>query len=103
MRKLIRSVGVFLFMVGITAHAQTITPQAEQRAKDIVTKMTLQEKIEYISGYTSFLCVPFPVWEYLKSSWLTGRREFVIMLPRALYILPEYFPLLLGTGNYFIS
>ena len=54
MRKLIRSVGVFLFMVGITAHAQTITPQAEQRAKDIVTKMTLQEKIEYISGYTSF-------------------------------------------------
>ena len=39
MRKLIRSVGVFLFMVGITAHAQTITPQAEQRAKDIVTKM----------------------------------------------------------------
>ena len=34
--------------------AQTITPQAEQRAKDIVTKMTLQEKIEYISGYTSF-------------------------------------------------
>ena len=46
MRKLIRSVGVFLFMVGITAHAQTITPQAEQRAKDIVTKMTLQEKIE---------------------------------------------------------
>lgn len=43
------------------------------------------------------------VWEYLKSSWLTGRREFVIMLPRALYILPEYFPLLLGTGNYFIS
>ena len=28
--------------------------QAEQRAREIVSKMTLQEKIEYISGYTSF-------------------------------------------------
>lgn len=38
----------------LSLFAQTLTPQAEQRAKEIVSKMTLQEKIEYISGYTSF-------------------------------------------------
>lgn len=38
----------------VRMHAQPITLQAEQRAKELVSKMTLQEKIAYISGYTSF-------------------------------------------------
>lgn len=41
-------------LAGITADAQQITPQAEQRARDLVSRMTLKEKIDYISGYTSF-------------------------------------------------
>lgn len=35
-------------------YAQIIDESAEQRAKDLVSKMTLKEKIEYISGETSF-------------------------------------------------
>ena len=93
MKKKIGGIGLCMLWSILTC-AQTITPQAEQRAKDIVSKMTLQEKIEYISGYTSFSLRAIP---------RLGIPEFVIMLPRALYILPEYFPLLLGTGNYFIS
>lgn len=42
------------YLAGITADAQQIIPQAEQRARDLVSKMTLKEKIDYISGYTSF-------------------------------------------------
>lgn len=42
------------YLAGITADAQQITPQAEQRARDLVSQMTLKEKIDYISGYTSF-------------------------------------------------
>ena len=53
MKKKIGGIGLCMLWSILTC-AQTITPQAEQRAKDIVTKMTLQEKIEYISGYTSF-------------------------------------------------
>ena len=60
-----------------------------------------RENRVYLRIYQFFSACHSPFGEYLKSSWLTGRREFVIMLPRALYILPEYFPLLLGTGNYF--
>ena len=53
MKKKIGGIGLCMLWSILTC-AQTITPQAEQRAKDIVSKMTLQEKIEYISGYTSF-------------------------------------------------
>ena len=52
--KKIGGIGLCMLAWSILTCAQTITPQAEQRAKDIVSKMTLQEKIEYISGYTSF-------------------------------------------------
>lgn len=41
-------------LAGMTAHAQEITPQAEQRARELVSQMTLKEKIDYLSGYTSF-------------------------------------------------
>ena len=54
MKKKIGGIGLCMLAWSILTCAQTITPQAEQRAKDIVSKMTLQEKIEYISGYTSF-------------------------------------------------
>ena len=39
----------------LAADAQVyITPQAEQRAKALVSQMTLEEKIDYISGPKSF-------------------------------------------------
>lgn len=37
-----------------TADAQNITPDARQRAKDYVEKMTLEEKVSMLSGATSF-------------------------------------------------
>ena len=54
MKKKTGIIGLCMFTCSILTYAQTITPQAEQRAKEIVSKMTLQEKIEYISGFTSF-------------------------------------------------
>ena len=54
MKKKTGIIGLCMLACSILTHAQTITPQVEQRAKEIVSKMTLQEKIEYISGYTSF-------------------------------------------------
>ena len=54
MRKIIATIGLCLLMMNTFVVAQEITSEAEQRAKEIVSKMTLQEKIEYISGYTSF-------------------------------------------------
>lgn len=55
MKNRIKAIALY-FIVGCIAgvNAQTITSQAEQRAKEIVAKMTLTEKIEYLSGYTSF-------------------------------------------------
>ena len=51
-----------LLCCAITAKAQVcITPQAEQRARELVSQMTLEEKIDYISGPKSFLypgCTP---------------------------------------------
>src|SRR5574344_1032997 len=44
----------------ISSAAQVITSEATQRAKEIVSKMTLREKIDYISGYTAFSILPIP-------------------------------------------
>ena len=41
MKKKIGGIGLCMLAWSILTCAQTITPQAEQRAKDIVTKMTL--------------------------------------------------------------
>lgn len=38
----------------VAAKAQTVTPEIEKRAADIVAKMTLEEKVSYLSGATSF-------------------------------------------------
>ena len=54
MRKIITTIGLCLLMMNTLVVAQEITPEVEQRARKIVSRMTLQEKIEYISGYTSF-------------------------------------------------
>lgn len=54
MKKKIGIISLCMLACSILACAQTITPQVEQRAKELVSKMTLQEKIDYISGYTSF-------------------------------------------------
>lgn len=51
---LLKSMIFVACLAGMTAHAQEITPQAEQRARELVSQMTLKEKIDYLSGYTSF-------------------------------------------------
>lgn len=43
-----------------------ITPQAEQRAKALVSQMTLEEKIDYISGPKSFNIRAVPDWGFPK-------------------------------------
>lgn len=51
-----------LLCCAITAKAQVcITPQVEQRARELVSQMTLEEKIDYISAPKSFYipgCTP---------------------------------------------
>ena len=43
-----------LLCCAITAKAQVcITPQVEQRARELVSQMTLEEKIDYISDKTT--------------------------------------------------
>lgn len=45
-------IGILLCGIGILNAQVVITSEAEQRAKEIVAKMTLKEKLRYISGYT---------------------------------------------------
>lgn len=50
-----------LMLCPIIAKAQTcITQEAEQRARELVSKMTLEEKIDYISGPKSFYIRAIP-------------------------------------------
>ena len=42
-------------VAAVAATAQTVTPEIEKRAADIVATMTLAEKVSYPSGATSFL------------------------------------------------
>ena len=52
-----------LLCCAITAKAQVcITPQVEQRARELVSQMTLEEKIDYISGPKSFISGLSPAW-----------------------------------------
>ena len=43
-----------LLCLGITANAQQITEKDTQRARQLVSRMTLEEKCSYLSGLTSF-------------------------------------------------
>ena len=47
-------VATTMALLPATTCAQVIDKNAELRAKEIVSKMTLREKIDYISGETSF-------------------------------------------------
>jgi len=49
-----------LIMISMTAMAQRITPDMEQRAKAIVSQMTLEEKIDYINGINGFYIRSMP-------------------------------------------
>ena len=54
-------IGILLCGIGILNAQVVITSEAEQRAKEIVAKMTLKEKLRYISGYTGgFSTCPVP-------------------------------------------
>ena len=39
---------------------QTITPEIEKRALELVAQMTLEEKLAYIGGYNGFFIRPIP-------------------------------------------
>lgn len=55
------TIGILLCGIGILNAQVVITSEAEQRAKEIVAKMTLKEKLRYISGYTGgFSICPVP-------------------------------------------
>ena len=55
---------IFMFIVAVMAvsavSAQTITDEAKKRAAELVAKMTLEEKLEYIGGYKSFYIRAIP-------------------------------------------
>ena len=103
MKKKIGGIGLCMLAWSILTCAQTITPQAEQRAREIVSKMTLQEKIEYISGYTSFSLRAIPRLGIPEIKLADGPQGIRNHAPKSLSILPEYFPLLPGTGVCFIN
>ena len=70
-----------LLCCAITAKAQVcITPQAEQRARELVSQMTLEEKIDYISGPKSFYIRLCPGLAYPKSGWPMVRKAYVTIL-----------------------
>ena len=43
-----------------TGNAQAVTPEHEARARELVSMMTLEEKLEYIGGYNSFYLRAIP-------------------------------------------
>lgn len=51
---------LFILYSGIAEAQVSITDQAEQRAKELVSQMTLEEKIDYISGIKSFYIREIP-------------------------------------------
>lgn len=52
MKKLL--IAGLLASASLTMTAQIVTPAIEQKAKEIVSQMTLEEKIDYIGGYNGF-------------------------------------------------
>jgi beta-glucosidase len=60
MKKIFICITLFIFLSSIVSAQVIITSQDEQRAKNIVNKMTLKEKIDYISGYTTWSIRPIP-------------------------------------------
>ena len=47
-------------VLSCAAMGQTITPEIEKRALELVAQMTLEEKLAYIGGYNGFFIRPIP-------------------------------------------
>ena len=47
-------------VLSCAAMGQTITPEIEKRAVELVAQMTLEEKLAYIGGYNGFFIRPIP-------------------------------------------
>lgn len=61
MNKILRLAVVAFFVASAsTSAAQVITAEHEAKAKEIVNRMTLEEKIKFLSGRTSFSLQSFP-------------------------------------------
>lgn len=54
LRRIAVQAAILMALLSTTTYAQVIDKNAELRAKELVCKMTLKEKIDYISGETSF-------------------------------------------------
>ena len=58
---IVRKIFSLLFLVlSCAAMGQTITPEIEKRAVELVAQMTLEEKLAYIGGYNGFFIRPIP-------------------------------------------
>lgn len=57
-----KRIQVFLMslLLAVGVNAQIITPECEQRAKKLVSQMTLREKIDYVGGYKDFFLRAIP-------------------------------------------
>ena len=74
------SLACLLFgMWGKTIWGQSVYPfqdagnPIEQRVEDIIRRMTLEEKIDLLSGYKNLICIRVNVWGFLHFIWLTDR------------------------------
>lgn len=47
-----------VLITAMYSEAQPVTPEHEARARDLVERMTLEEKIDYIGGYNTFFIRP---------------------------------------------
>ena len=52
-------VAVFV-LAALNLRAQIVTPEHESHARDLVSQMTLEEKLDYIGGYNSFYIRAIP-------------------------------------------
>lgn len=75
-----------------------VKPDKENaRARELVSKMTLEEKCDYIGAVTSFVMRSVDRLGIPQIRMADGPRAYATILS-ALFIRPEYSPLLHGTG-----
>ena len=77
-------VAVFV-LAALNLRAQIVTPEHESHARDLVSQMTLEEKLDYIGGYNSFYIRAIPRLGFPRSGLPMGLRESRIDSRSTLY------------------